>query len=107
MRYFLLIGYCLMFRASIAQNIGINANGAAPDESALLDIDASAIQGTKKGLLLPRMTEMEKNAIPLPAESLIIYQTDGDKGFWYYDGAVWRKFVGDSNEWLTYTTNGF
>ena len=36
-----------------AQNIGINANGATPDASAMLDIDVSAIAGTKRGLLIP------------------------------------------------------
>lgn len=41
---------------AMAQNIGINVNGAAPAASALLDIDASALPAAnKRGLLIPQM----------------------------------------------------
>ncbi|MCC6576411.1 MAG: hypothetical protein IT228_03630, partial [Flavobacteriales bacterium] len=41
---------------AIAQNIGINASGAAPDASAVLDLDVAAHPAAdKKGLLIPRM----------------------------------------------------
>ncbi len=58
-----------------AQNIGINATGSAPDANALLDVDASGLT-PKKGLLIPRMTSAERDAIPTPiTESLLIYNT--------------------------------
>ncbi len=59
-----------------------------PDPSAILDITT-----TEKGLLIPRMTLTEKNAIPSPATGLLVYQTDGTTGFWYYNGASWTTFT--------------
>ena len=64
-----------------AQNIGINAVGSNPDGSAMLDVVA-----TDKGLLIPRMSEAQKNAIANPATSLIIFQTDGTTGFYFNAG---------------------
>ena len=64
-----------------AQNIGINAVGSNPDGSAMLDVVA-----TDKGLLIPRMTEVQKSAITNPATSLIIFQTDGTAGFYFNAG---------------------
>lgn len=63
------------------QSISINGDGSAPDVSAMLDVVA-----TDKGLLIPRMTEAQKNAITNPATSLIIYQTDGTEGFYFNVG---------------------
>ena len=45
-------------------------NGAAPNPSAMLDIDASALVGTKRGLLIPRMTAAERIAIPAPGHAI-------------------------------------
>jgi hypothetical protein len=49
-------------------NIGINT--AVPDTSAKLDIVSES-----SGLLIPRMTTTQRNAIPSPVESLLIYNT--------------------------------
>ncbi len=76
-----------------AQNIGINANGATPNTSAILDIDVSALVGAKKGLLIPRVTTVERNAIPTPATSLLVFNTTSAR-FEYFDGATWVPFVG-------------
>jgi uncharacterized protein (TIGR02145 family) len=58
-----------------AQNVGINTIGAEPNSKALLDIDATG-SNPKGGLLVPRMTTEERNAITAPIpESLIIYNT--------------------------------
>ncbi len=48
-----------------------------PDASAKLDVSS-----TTKGLLAPRMTAAQKTAISLPANGLLIYQTDGVTGFY-------------------------
>jgi len=81
-----------------AQNIGINVNGAAPNASALLDIDVSAIAGTKRGLLIPRMTTVERNGIPAPANSLLIFNTTTTQ-FEYFDGLVWRVLMSNASGW--------
>lgn len=51
-----------------AQNVAINATGANPHASAALDVSS-----TDKGLLIPRMTVAERNAILNPARGLIVY----------------------------------
>jgi uncharacterized protein (TIGR02145 family) len=45
--------------------------GNTPDPSTMLDV-----QGTSKGVLFPRMTASQRNAIVSPATGLMIYNTD-------------------------------
>lgn len=88
-----------------AQNVGINEDGAAPDPSALLDI-----QSETKGVLIPRMLENQRIAIPVPATGLMVYQTNNDSGFYYYNGAIWSKLgngAGGSNFWKNDGNNIF
>jgi len=76
----------------------INTTGAAPNASAILDIDAN-----DKGVLIPRMTMTERDLISSPASGLLIYQTDNTSGFYYYDGTSWTALTGGSgsadNDW--------
>ena len=56
----------------IAQNnVAINATGALPHSSAALDISAD-----DKGILIPRMTAVQRIAIASPADGLMVYDTD-------------------------------
>lgn len=71
-----------------AQSFSINSDGSAAHSSAMLDV-----KSTIKGMLLPRMTEVQRNAIALPATGLLIYQTDNQQGLYYYNGAVWIQFA--------------
>ncbi|MCX6269227.1 MAG: hypothetical protein NTW16_18055 [Bacteroidetes bacterium] len=64
--------------------VGINAENTAPANSAMLDV-----QSTTKGILIPRMTLSQRNAISTPATGLMIYQTDSTTGFRYYNGSTW------------------
>ncbi|KAF5042881.1 hypothetical protein DSECCO2_508060 [anaerobic digester metagenome] len=52
-------------------NVGINPTGALPDPSAALDIVAA-----DKGLLIPRMSAVQRMAIAAPANGLLVYDTD-------------------------------
>lgn len=54
----------------LAQAQGVGINNPPPDGSALLDLTS-----TDRGLLVPRMTAIQRNAIPLPALSLMIFNT--------------------------------
>jgi len=83
---FLAIAALLSLQTLAQTGVAINATGAAPDTSAMLDV-SSAI----KGILIPRMTEAERSAIALPAKGLLVYQTDVTEGFYYFDGAAWRN----------------
>lgn len=62
-----------------AQNIGIGTK--TPNASALLDVTS-----TTKGMLVPRLTQAQRNAIANPATGLLIFQTDGTKGFYFNNG---------------------
>ncbi len=90
-----LIVSLFIFGTAFAQNIGINANGATPHPSALLDIDGSALPGFQKGLLIPRMTTVQRDAIPLPPEGLIVYNTT-THCVDYYNGKIWIGCMGVS-----------
>jgi hypothetical protein len=74
--------------------VAINTDNSAPAASAMLDVKATGL-----GFLAPRMTLAQRPAAP--ATGLIIYQTDSDPGYYYFDGALWQK-VGraGSDFWL-------
>jgi hypothetical protein len=55
-----------------------------PDSSSLLEI-----RSTSKGVLIPRMTLAQRTAIASPATGLLIFQTNGTPGFYYYNGTAW------------------
>lgn len=61
--------------------VSISNTASPPDPSSMLDIS-----GSGKGLLIPRMTMAQRNAIPLPANALMVYQTDNASGFYYNHG---------------------
>ena len=83
---FLLI-IMLQATVSFSQGIAVNDDGTDADASAILDVKSAA--GTQ-GFLLPRVTEAQKNAISAPAASLLVYQTDGISGFYFYNGSGWE-----------------
>jgi hypothetical protein len=71
---------------TFAQNVGIGTS--TPNPSAILDVSS-----TSKGLLLPRMSTTQRNAIASPAVGLIIFNTD-DQCTDIYDGSNWIKNCG-------------
>jgi len=70
-----------------AQGVTIGAAGA-PDASAALEV-----RTTTQGLLLPRLTSVQRTAIASPAAGLLVFQTDGTPGVYYFDGSVWRSLT--------------
>jgi uncharacterized protein (TIGR02145 family) len=65
---------------NVYSQVAINTYGSSPDPSAMLDV-----QSTTKGVLLPRLTNAERDAIAAPVAGLVIYNTDV-LGFQIYDG---------------------
>jgi hypothetical protein len=56
----------------------------AGNASSVLDV-----KSTLKGFLAPRMLASQRTAISSPAAGLLVYQTDGTSGFYYYNGTIW------------------
>jgi hypothetical protein len=84
----------LIFFTLLLLSIGIYATAQVgigttqPDSSAALDIKDST-----RGMLIPRLSMAGKNAIANPADGLMIYQIDGSKGFWYFNGNQWQSIA--------------
>ena len=74
----------MLFTALSYAQVGVNTN--TPDASSALEIES-----TTGGILIPRMTETQRDAIVSPASGLMIYQTDQDFGFYFYNGTQWTS----------------
>ena len=61
-----------------AQNVGIGTN--TPDPSARLDIASDT-----SGMLIPRMTDTQRDAIANPTTGLLVFVTT-DSAFYYFEG---------------------
>ncbi len=93
-----------MSMSALAQKDNVGIGTTKPDQSAILDV-----QSSDKGLLIPRLTSKQINAIALPAKGLLVFQTDTEKsGFYFYDGEKWSPLkeskensiaTGDVNGW--------
>ena len=93
-QFFTLLAAVLLTGSTLAQ-VGINNEN--PDASAALDITS-----TSGGLLIPRMTNTQRDAISSPATGLMVYQTDGTVGFYYYDGSSWSSVTSSTSGYSDY-----
>ncbi len=82
------IAVCLILFSQFlkAQSVAINNTGATAHPSALLDLTSST-----KGILIPRMTTMQRATIATPQTGLLIFNTT-DNEYNYYDGTLWQPF---------------
>ncbi len=76
--FILLIGF-----SNLQAQIGIGTD--TPDASSILDISPT---GNDRGILIPRITESQKNSISSPANGLLVFQTDSTAVFYYYSTAT-------------------
>ena len=78
---------------SIQAQVGIGTT--TPDASSILDVNS-----TSKGLLPPRMTAAQRNAISSPVAGLMIWCTDcGTSGdLQVYNGSDWVNFIGGTRQ---------
>jgi hypothetical protein len=93
MKQLMVISCMVIALGAYAQNVGINPTGSAAHASAILDVSS-----TEKGILIPRVTEVQRSAIAGPATGLLVYQTNGaPTGFYYYNGTQWQALGGADN----------
>lgn len=81
----------MMFTSFSNAQVGINTD--MPDASSAFDINS-----TTGGVLIPRMTESQRDAIVSPAVGLLIYQIDEVSGFYFYDLNAWTKIDGGNTQ---------
>ncbi|EPR73520.1 hypothetical protein ADIWIN_1550 [Winogradskyella psychrotolerans RS-3] len=79
MRHFKTLLFSLLLTVTGISTAQVGIGTDAPDASSLLDLKSNS-----QGLLAPRMTTLERDAIASPAESLLVFDTDLD-AFYYYN----------------------
>jgi len=100
--YSILVSMLSVGGTAMAQTDGvlINYTGATRDNSAVLEASS-----TQQGVLVPRMTMVQRNAIASPANSLLIYQTDNTPGYYFNSGTpgspVWQRLFAGSGAPVT------
>lgn len=67
-------------------NVGIGTT--SPGASNLLELSS-----TSKGLVMPRMTKAQRNAIASPVAGMQIYQTDNTPGVRIHNGTNWMRYT--------------
>lgn len=79
-----IIFIAMLISQSIIAQVGIGTT--SPDSKSILDV-----HGTDKGILIPRLTSGQMNAIASPPQSLMIFNTDVNL-YYYYSTS--------SNSWM-------
>jgi uncharacterized protein (TIGR02145 family) len=82
---FLFILAFIFIPGMIRAQVGINADGSAPNTSAMLDV-----KSVNRGLLLPRMTTAQRDGIITPAAGLIIFNVQVSR-IEVFDGQKWTS----------------
>ena len=81
-----------LISTSVLTHAQVGVGTTTPDASSILEV-----QSTTQGMLTPRMTSTQRVAINSPANGLIVYQTDGIAGFYYYTGSAWVVLLNGSD----------
>ncbi len=103
MKRILLITVVLFWSVYIpvfSQSLSINTDGSTANASAMLDV-----KSTVKGLLIPRMTTVQKTGIATPATGLQVYDTDLNQ-FYFYNGSAWTAIPTGANANNYWTLSG-
>ncbi|MFH1120713.1 MAG: hypothetical protein V1775_12900 [Bacteroidota bacterium] len=89
----------LFIGLNASSQVAINTDGTSPDNSAMLDV-----KSTTRGLLAPRMTLAQRNAIVSPATGLVIFQTNSSPGLYFNSGTPaapsWNLVGSGTGQWL-------
>jgi hypothetical protein len=92
----ILCSFTLFTTKSFAQTVVVTDNSAYVTGQASSVLDVYSIS---KGFLAPRMTGAQRITISSPTEGLLVYQTDGVKGFYYYTNSAWTSLAASGVSW--------
>ena len=87
MKMLSLVLVLILLNMGVSAQVGIGTT--TPHTSAILDVSS-----TNRGLLIPRMTSAQRNAIPAIA-GLMVYDTEFKEHF-HFDGTQWRRLLNSS-----------
>jgi hypothetical protein len=88
----LLFFVLVSIRICATAQVAVNMSGSAPASSAMLDVSS-----TNKGMLMPRMTTMQRKAVANPEIGLLVYDLDRQTPY-LFDGSEWRPLMFTSND---------
>ncbi len=74
---------CTFENTGAIKGVAINEDAVRPNPSALLDVKSD-----NKGVLIPRMTSVQRTAIITPPKGLIVFDITTNS-FWYYKTSSW------------------
>ncbi len=91
---YLLFALFVLCAIRVGAQVYIDGGAVTGHNSAMLEVVS-----TSKGFLMPRMTQSNRNAISSPETGLMIFQTDNDKGIYYYNGSQWKYWDLTDENW--------
>jgi len=85
-------------------NIAINNNGAAPDPSAILDVNTNLTGAATRGMLPPRVVSTASIAPSPSIDGMLVYQTGAPAGYYYYNATIpgWVAVQNGKDGWSTF-----
>ncbi|KFF06454.1 hypothetical protein [Flavobacterium reichenbachii] len=97
-KFYRMLIVCILFLSTFSGHAQIGIGTVTPSASSALDITS-----TTQGLLTPRMTTAQKNAIVTPADGLMVYDTDLKLFYYYSTGtSTWNPLNSTSSGRLNF-----
>jgi hypothetical protein len=87
--------FFLIFTCRSFSQVAINTDASTPDNSAMLDV-----KSTTKGMLIPRMTAAQRDAIASPATGLLIFCTTNNLYYSNIGTPVAPNWIFVNSQWL-------
>ena len=84
----ILLGIQINVFAQDDGGVSIGKGNSDADPSAILEL----VSGSK-GLLVPRLSQAQREGISSPATGLLVYDTD-KSSFYYWSGVKWKAITG-------------